>query len=69
MDALEPVGKLAARQQHHPFTLQAFQADVRAKPDDLPVSSAAGVRFAQGDDVFQMKFRQHVLIILSSLRI
>jgi hypothetical protein len=48
---LDPAGKFAARNQHPPFTGQAFQADIRAQTNDLPLIPAAWVRFAQSHDI------------------
>jgi hypothetical protein len=59
----ETAGQFTPRQQHNALALQAFQADIRPQPDNLPFIPTAGMRFAQGHAVTQVDFRQHKRII------
>lgn len=46
---LHLVGKLAARNQHPPFTSQADHADIRAGAVNLPLYASTGMGLAQLD--------------------
>ena len=63
MQPLQPAGQFPARKQHDPLALQAFQADISADASDLPIRPTAGMRFAECNDVIQLYFGKHEMII------
>jgi len=51
--------KNASFQENTPTAFEAFQTDISAKPDHLPVITTAGVNFFQADDITEFCFPLH----------
>jgi hypothetical protein len=41
----------------------AFEADVRTQPDNRPLVGAAGVRFAQTEEILKLKVGKHMPLV------
>ncbi len=54
-----PPRQFAPRQHHAVTAAFAFQADVRAEAGDGPFVGAAGMRFAQAQEVVELQFGKH----------
>ncbi len=46
----------------------AFETDIRAKPDNRPLIGAAGMRFAQTEQVLKLKVGKHISILVPGIR-
>ncbi len=64
--SLDRFFELAARQHHAMLTAQAAQANIRANAVHLPLVVAAGVCFAHLDDIPNLDFFWHDVLLSKS---
>jgi hypothetical protein len=64
-DRFNPFGQIAALHQDSMPASLALDADIRPQPHHFPFLAAAGMGFAQLEDIAQSKILKHAFIIPS----
>jgi hypothetical protein len=53
-DGLQTVSQLTTRKQHSALAAQAFQADISAQANDLPLVPTTRMRLPQANDIIHL---------------